>query len=49
MNWKVFSLSVLALIFVALAFWIDWLFLIGAVIIMFVNQRLLFSKKTKGL
>lgn len=39
MNKKVIFASILALGFIALSFTIDWLFLIGAVIIMFWNQK----------
>lgn len=46
-NPKVFYLSILAIVFVILAIIIDWLFLIGAVIIMIYNQKQL-MKKTKN-
>jgi len=46
-NLKVFLLSLIALTCIALAFLINWLFLIPAVIIMIINQRLLLSKKQK--
>jgi len=49
MNLKVILFSIAALGFVALAFWIDWLFLIGAILIMFVNQKLLFPRKSKDI
>jgi len=45
MNKKVLIFSILGLIFVALAIMIDWLFLIGAVICMLLNQRALFGTK----
>lgn len=38
-NPLVFWLSLLALGFIVLAVWIDWLFLIGAIIIMIYNQK----------
>ncbi|HUW43401.1 MAG TPA: hypothetical protein VMV95_00350 [Bacillota bacterium] len=44
-NWKVFILSLIALGFIALTFLIDWMFIIGAVIIMLINQRELLGKK----
>jgi len=43
-NPKVFWLSVLALIFVVLTFLVDWIFIVGAVIIMIVNNKLLKKK-----
>ncbi len=43
-NKKVFFLSLLALIFVVLTFFIHWIFIIGAVIIMLINQRELLGK-----
>jgi hypothetical protein len=46
-NIKVFLLSLIALVCIVLAFLIDWLFLIPAVIIMLINQRILLSKKPK--
>jgi len=44
-NPKVVIYSILALGFVALSFLVDWLFLIGAVILMVLNQKELMSKK----
>ena len=44
-NPKVVYLSLLALIFVVLAFTVDWLFLIPAVILMLINQRELMKQK----
>jgi len=43
-NPKVFYLSLLALVFVALTFLVDWIFIAGAVIIMIYNQKLLRRK-----
>lgn len=41
--------SIIALIFLALAYTVDWLFIIGAVIIMLRNQsKILKKKKTKN-
>jgi len=45
MNKKVFFLSLLALVFIALTFLVNWAFIIGAVIIMLINQRELLGKK----
>ncbi len=44
-NWKVVIYSIIALGFLALSFLVDWLFIIGAVIFMFLNQRELMKKK----
>lgn len=46
MNKKVLIFSILGLIFIALAIIIrEWLFLIGAVICMLLNQKELFKKQ----
>ncbi len=45
MNKKVVFLSLIALGFLALTFFVDWIFIIGAVIIMIINQRELLGKK----
>ena len=44
-NTKVILLSILALGFVVLSFLVDWLFLIPAVVIFFINQRELKKKR----
>jgi hypothetical protein len=44
-NWKVVIYSIIALGFLALSFLVDWLFIIGAVIFMFLNQKELMKKK----
>jgi len=44
-NPKVFTLSIIALGFVFLAFFIDWYFLMGAVVIMIYNQKEIMKKK----
>jgi hypothetical protein len=44
-NWKVVILSLIALGFIALTFFVHWAFIIGAVIIMIINQRELLGKK----
>ena len=38
-NWKVIFYSFIALIFIALTFTVDWLFILGAIIIIILNQR----------
>ena len=38
-NWKVVILSIIALGFVALTFLVDWIFIIGAAILLYLNQR----------
>lgn len=47
-NIQVFFSSFFALGFVVLAFIIDWLFLIPAVIIMIINQRKLIRNESKS-
>ena len=44
-NWKVVILSLIALGFLALTFFVDWLIIIGAVIIMLINQKELLGKR----
>ena len=44
-NWKVVIFSLLALGFLVLTFLVDWLFIIGAVVFMFLNQKELMHKK----
>ncbi len=44
-NKKVILLSLIALVFAILAFFVDWLFLIPAIVIVFVNQRELMKKR----
>tara|TARA_Y100000310_G_scaffold221442_1_gene223030 strand:+ start:183 stop:374 length:192 start_codon:yes stop_codon:yes gene_type:complete len=44
-NIKVIIYSLIGLIFVILAFAIDWLFLIGAAIVLWLNQRELMGKR----
>lgn len=45
MKIKVVILSIIALGFLALSYFVDWLFIIGAVIIMFINQKELMKNK----
>ncbi|MBT4376753.1 hypothetical protein HOD29_05245 [archaeon] len=42
-NKKVVIFSIIALGFLALTFLVDWLFIIGAVILMYLNQKELFK------
>jgi len=44
-NLKVVLLSLVAIVFLYLAFVVDWLFIIGAVVIMFFNQKELMKNK----
>ena len=44
-NIKIIIFSILALGFLALAFLVDWLFIIGAVILMWLNQKELMKNK----
>jgi hypothetical protein len=44
-NIKVIIYSIIAFGFIALTFLVDWMFIIGAVILMYLNQRELMKKK----
>ncbi len=44
MNKQVVFNSILALVFVVLTFKVDWLFIIGAVILIYLNQKILMGK-----
>ena len=44
-NKKVIVYSVIALGFLALTFLVDWLFIIGAVVMIWLNQREIMGKK----
>ena len=44
-NIKVIIYSIIAFGFVALTFLVDWAFIIGAVVMVFLNQRELMKKK----
>ena len=46
-NNKVVLFSIIALGFIVLSFLVDWIFIIGAVILMFLNQKELMKKKEK--
>lgn len=46
-NLKVVIFSILALGFIALSFFVNWLFIIGAIVLMLINQRELFSKRSE--
>ncbi len=45
MNFKVIIFSVLAIGFLVLTFAVNWMFIIGAVILMILNQRELIKKR----
>ena len=44
-NLKVVLYSIIALGFLVLTFLVDWIFIIGAVVLMILNQRELMRKK----
>ena len=44
-NLKVVIFSVIAIVFLVLTFLVDWIFIIGAVVLMILNQRELMRKK----
>jgi len=44
-NPKVVLYSIIALGFLALTFLVDWLFIIGAIILVYLNQKELIKKK----
>jgi predicted membrane protein len=44
---KVFWFSLLAIGFIVLAVWVHWTFIIGAVVLMILNQRELLKKSRK--
>lgn len=48
MNKKVLIFSIIGIVCVALAIVVDWLFLMGAVIFMMLNQRELFGKRSSS-
>ena len=43
-NVRVILLSLIALGFLALTYFVDWIFIIGAVVIIYLNQRELMKK-----
>tara|TARA_Y100000310_G_C20443770_1_gene697350 strand:- start:693 stop:833 length:141 start_codon:yes stop_codon:yes gene_type:complete len=45
MNIKIVVYSIIALGFLALTYFVDWIFIIGAVILVFLNQKELMKKK----
>ncbi len=47
-NIKVIIFSLIALGFLALTFFVDWLFIIGAVVFMVMGQREIMGKKRDG-
>ena len=44
-NKKVIAYSIIAIIFLALTFLVDWIFIIGAVVMMILNQKELMKRK----
>jgi len=44
MNLKIVFNAILALIFLVLTFTVDWLFIIGAVVLIYINQKILIGK-----
>ncbi len=38
-NWKVVSYSMIALVFLFLTFYVDWVFIIGAVFLSWLSQK----------
>ena len=44
-NPKVVIFSIIAIVFLVLTFLVDWLFIIGAAVLMVLNQRELMRKK----
>lgn len=44
MKIKVVIFSILAIGFLALTYFVDWLFIIGAIVLVFLNQKELFKK-----
>ena len=38
-NKKVIAYSIIAIIFLILTFFVDWLFIVGAVVMMWLNQK----------
>ena len=47
-NWKVVIFSLIALVCLVLVFVINWLFIIPAVILLFLNQKELMGDKKKN-
>ncbi len=45
MNYKVVAYSLIAIGFLALTFLVDWIFIIGAVVMVFLNQRELMKRR----
>jgi hypothetical protein len=43
-NFKVITYSLIALGFVALTFLVDWIFILGAIILIYLNHKELFGK-----
>ena len=45
LNWKIIIYSLIAFGFIALTFLVDWMFIIGAAVMVALNQRELMRKK----
>ncbi|MCX6751057.1 MAG: hypothetical protein NTZ83_06370 [Candidatus Pacearchaeota archaeon] len=46
-NWRVVVYSLMALGFLALTYLVDWIFITGAVILIWLNQREIMGKKER--
>lgn len=44
-NWKVVIYSLLALAFMGLTFFVNWMFIVGAVILVALNQKEIMKKR----
>ena len=44
-NWRVVVYSIMALGFLALTYLVDWIFIVGAVILVWLNQKEIMGKK----
>jgi hypothetical protein len=44
-NWEVVTYSLLALGFMGLAFWVNWMFIVGAIVLVALNQKKIMNKK----
>lgn len=44
-NYKIIVYSLIALGFVALTFLVDWIFIVGAIVLMYLNQKELNKRK----
>jgi 1,4-dihydroxy-2-naphthoate octaprenyltransferase len=46
-NWNVVFYSILALVFLALTYFVDWIFIVPVLFLMWLNQRELFGKTSE--